>query len=464
LLCVAITMGQAHCCASRDEEKLRETNRFTERLRPPCMHGVLCPLRVDFKHIAEQAHPFDVDYARACDANGMQAVEPTLRGLFYWVDVDASGKLSREELEAALPLLKRLRNHDFRLTEEAWQQLDVDGNGVVNFSEFAEWAGPRLGLPLGVTGLFPVCGIVNCPCSGYRARKPRKRDRFMISSPRAVIENCECGHKKWAHTDTIEALWAVDEVPIPDYWEHRLGEFDAIVPIEDASELKVCQNLLNTTYSDVWTRDRKKHNPEQPKVPRSFRVSNVLRCEHRKFWRGYAVRRGQMMAKYKGTEGCEKYDVKSSCDWSKERLAPQINEWYLFHGTSPSAARSIARNGFKISLSGSNTGMLYGCGVYMAESITKADEYSKVDDSGVCDDERAVLVCRALGGSVRYTDEVEPDAEKLVQDCISGPYDSILGDREKCRKTYREFVFYDTEDVYVEYIIHYKRVFHGGWF
>ena len=35
----------------------------------------------------------------------------------------------------------------------------------------------------------------------------------------------------------------------------------------------------------------------------------------------------------------------------------------------------------------------------------------------------------------------------MVRACIEGPYDCILGDREKARGTFREFVFYDSENV-----------------
>ena len=37
-----------------------------------------------------------------------------------------------------------------------------------------------------------------------------------------------------------------------------------------------------------------------------------------------------------------------------------------------------------------------------------------------------------------YTDEVDPDSKKLEQSCLAGEYDSIIGDREKCRGTYKE--------------------------
>ncbi|CAE7198349.1 unnamed protein product, partial [Symbiodinium pilosum] len=99
-----------------------------------------------------------------------------------------------------------------------------------------------------------------------------------------------------------------------------------------------------------------------------------------------------------------------------------------------------------------STGTLYGRGTYLAESITKADEYAKAAEG-----EYAMLLVRALGGRVRYCDEVEPDAEDLTRSCIEGPFDCVLGDRKKCRGTYREFVFFDTENLYPEYIVIYKR-------
>merc|ERR1712045_138493 len=103
-------------------------------------------------------------------------------------------------------------------------------------------------------------------------------------------------------------------------------------------------------------------------------------------------------------------------------------------------------------LAGSATGTLYGRGTYMAESITKADEYAR-EERGVF----TVLLSRVLGGQVRYNDEKTPDPEELTRDCLEGPYDSILGDRTKCSGTYREFVFFDSENTYPEFILKYVR-------
>merc|ERR1712032_674614 len=138
-----------------------------------------------------------------------------------------------------------------------------------------------------------------------------------------------------------------------------------------------------------------------------------------------------------------------------ERLASKISEWYLFHGTDPKAVERICEAHFKMSLAGKSTGTLYGRGSYFAESITKADEYAKKNEHG----NYVVLLCRILGGRVYYTDEVVPDPEDLTRKCVDGPYDLILGDREKIRGSYREFVLFDSENIYPEYVIEYERIY-----
>ncbi|CAK9021201.1 unnamed protein product [Durusdinium trenchii] len=109
---------------------------------------------------------------------------------------------------------------------------------------------------------------------------------------------------------------------------------------------------------------------------------------------------------------------------SKSGSQQRGNEWYLFHGTNPEAAAAICRG-----------------------AQFNADEYAKPNAEG----RYAVLLCRVIGGRVNYTDEVTPDPEALVHSCIEGDFDSVCGDREKTRGTYREFVLFDSEDVYVEY-------------
>lgn len=471
--------------------------------RRPCPDGTRCKLRNKSEHLFEQAHPFDPDYIDSCKECDLEPEEASLRGLFRWTDYDDSNKISPKELEAALPLISQLFGEEFVLSPEAWERLDEDGNGHVNFSEFAEWAGPRLGLPLGVRHLFEArgthsrrlndnqvldsaCGILGCPCEAFqpaaqkmpqrqdslnskdgttrtmKRRKSWKEVAFVVTGRgKDRLLMCRCGHKHSAHA---ERLPAPGEIPYPHYWSSDPSEeFIEFIPVGENS-LTIFQALLSETYRKTWTRDRRKHNKNQPNVPESYEVVQAWRCENSKIWREYCTHRALLIQDRdeapSGDNFFEYTDVKSTLAWFKhagssaDRLFPECNEWYLFHGTNPMAARSIAENDFKINMAGGNTGTLYGRGAYLAESITKADEYAKPNENG----EYAVLLCRALGGRVKYTEEVNPNQEELVRCCIEGPYDCILGDREKCRGTYREFVFYDTENLYAEYIIHYKRI------
>ncbi|CAE8586327.1 unnamed protein product [Polarella glacialis] len=214
------------------------------------------------------------------------------------------------------------------------------------------------------------------------------------------------------------------------------------------------------TYRTAFTRDRKVHNPTNPKVPTGFTVLKVHRSENSHSWKEYACRRAEVETRIQEGKAVKVFDDVKTVTALKDiggakaaRLSHDCNEWYLFHGTNPAAAKAICDSDFKVSRAGSNTGTLYGKGLYFAESITKADEYAKANEEG----NYAVLLCRILGGNVRYTDDPTPDPEDLLHSCIEGDYDIVLGDREKTRGTYREFVLFDSEDVYVEYIIEYKR-------
>jgi len=152
-------------------------------------------------------------------------------------------------------------------------------------------------------------------------------------------------------------------------------------------------------------------------------------------------------------------------------LADSCNEWLLFHGSSPAKCESICRNNFRISLSGTGATWkdkgspkgtpLYGHGVYFADRVTKADEYSEMVEAGRrfagC---HTMLVCRVLGGRVQYCDTNEIDPASLQKQVISGPFHSVFGDRvTKLKKPFREVVVYDATQCYPEYVIYYRRLY-----
>jgi len=43
---------------------------------------------------------------------------------------------------------------------------------------------------------------------------------------------------------------------------------------------------------------------------------------------------------------------------------------------------------------------------------------------------------------------------------MNGAYHSVLGDREHARGTFREFIVYDDNQVYPEFLLWYRRLYH----
>lgn len=463
--------------ASRESGVCSFASSNIARQRSVCSEGLKCRSR-KASHIAEYSHPFDMDYLTACERAGCDPEEPSLRSLFDWVDSDSSGKISWQELQESIPTLSELLGENLLNADAAWEKLDNDGNETVSFGKFAGWAGPRLGLPLGVKHLLrretsvhvDACGIIGCPCEGFVPRHTRNfgarfwTKKYCISSTQAADERlavCRCGHTHGAHSNASRVS-CQHEIPYPKYWSIHTAEDFVHMHSVNAQSLEQFQHLFDTTFCNIYTRDRRRHNPCNPNVPRGYTVVSAVRCENSRLWREYYFRRAQLLEDGRRLDPSDFHmytEVKSTEAWkgtggkAANRLRPECNEWYLFHGTNAKNALSICHNSFKLSLAGDCTGTLYGRGAYFAESITKADEYAKPNERG----EYTVLLCRVLGGRVMYTDEENPDPEELRHSCIQGPYNCILGDREKCRNTFREFVFYDSENLYAEYIIHYKR-------
>lgn len=136
-----------------------------------------------------------------------------------------------------------------------------------------------------------------------------------------------------------------------------------------------------------------------------------------------------------------------------EPLMPSVNEVFLFHGTSADAAAKITQSNYRVNFAGSHAGTLYGRGIYLAENSTKSDEYTRAVPSG----ERHLLLCRAILGRAFYLDTVDADPRECEAACLEADYHCVLGDRKKARGTFREFVVFDEDQVYPNYILTYRR-------
>jgi len=254
------------------------------------------------------------------------------------------------------------------------------------------------------------------------------------------------------------------EIPVeyPSYWAAKSAtdrRFDM-----ESDDLKAgVQALFDRTWKNQWTRDRGKAMSVQ-----RFEVVMVQRNENPNIWAGYYRLREQFRTKLAGAD-MPQFNVKTSEDYqeapeakhfiSRGGLYQAVNEFYLFHGTKPSAAKTICDSDFAMKKAGSNAGTLYGPGLYFAEACSKADEYATDDKDGIFAGLYGILICRVVCGKLNYNADVTPPVQELVDSVVSEhTHHSILGDREKCRGTYREFIVFDRDQVYPEYVVIYRRV------
>jgi hypothetical protein len=184
------------------------------------------------------------------------------------------------------------------------------------------------------------------------------------------------------------------------------------------------------------------------------------------------------------TDCATKHDLRTVATSSRkitdDELDTASNEWYLWHGSSAEKCESICLTNFKLAMAGSGATWkdpgkakgvpLYGYGIYLAEYVTKADEYSSAmdDDDPICPDfpdevEKdvfTVLLCRVMGGRTNVVTTNEIEVDKLRMDVFDGPYHSVFGDRvASLNKPFREIVVYDKDQCYPEYLVVYSRIF-----
>mmetsp|Transcript_37161 Transcript_37161/g.81101 ORF Transcript_37161/g.81101 Transcript_37161/m.81101 type:complete len:647 (-) Transcript_37161:61-2001(-) len=241
------------------------------------------------------------------------------------------------------------------------------------------------------------------------------------------------------------------------------------------------QQLLDETYTG-WggfgKRTRTRDRPNE-RVAERLEVTSVVQLRNMESYLNYSVRR-QVIAAELPTDMRRDWGVRThSGDLSPARnaiasdseeddtpsgssllLGPvdeSLNEHYLWHGTGPKEAAGIADAGFDMEQAGSSRGALFGRGLYFAESCLKADEYVRPDERGFY----PMILCRVTLGHVNYCDAEDPWElrETLRASCRAGAggHHSVLGDREKVRQTFREFVIFDGHQAYPEYIVWFIR-------
>eukprot|EP00931_Biecheleriopsis_adriatica_P062147 TRINITY_DN37421_c0_g1_i1.p1 TRINITY_DN37421_c0_g1~~TRINITY_DN37421_c0_g1_i1.p1 ORF type:complete len:510 (-),score=100.45 TRINITY_DN37421_c0_g1_i1:7-1536(-) len=486
-------------------------------VRRPCKYGTSCYRRQD-EHVSKFSHPGDSDYPESIRKHGGKAEFPTLKACFEFMDASGKGVIESKVLFAEFLLqLERDAGADGEGLDLEWAKLDADGIGYPSFPAFVDWAKQDgLELPLGIEeDASPAegmeCSFLGCKCKAFRPRRGGN-PKFCRCGHRRVLHAAPDSHdaiaplpKYWssdvksrrelptlpepketqadedpstsAHEqDTWTWLSALFDFPVckaPQVDREEVMAEDTVAPPpEEEPEVRdskwipcgqkiesAIQQIMDQSVKLQWTRDRGMGVP----VPSGYTVSKVFRNENLKIWRKYCLKRAMMKQQVADAEGTKQFAAKTGAAWTEladmeeEPLDADVNEWYLWHGTSWEGANRICEEDFKQSFAGSATGTLYGPGTYFAESCTKADEYAKIISGGDHDGCYVMLLTRVCGGRVLYSEEAEPDTEALMHQVLMGEFDSMIGDREKCRGTFKEFVVFSADAAYSEYIVLYTR-------
>jgi len=187
------------------------------------------------------------------------------------------------------------------------------------------------------------------------------------------------------------------------------------------------------------------------------RVESVERVENESLWQMYQLRR-EILKKT-----CAAQSIRSltpDTNWqpaipSKADLSTDINEFYLFHGTSSKSARFICEHGFDERVAALDG--LYGAGSYFAVNSCKSHQYSdRLKDSPTW----VMLVCRVVMGSPYCTSTLHNGQRRPPDNAATPgrPFDSIFaqhGIANGGQQHHNEYVVFDRHQVYPEYIVRY---------
>ncbi|XP_072256057.1 protein mono-ADP-ribosyltransferase PARP12-like [Pyxicephalus adspersus] len=157
---------------------------------------------------------------------------------------------------------------------------------------------------------------------------------------------------------------------------------------------------------------------------KNFTVQSLWRIQNSFLWQAYLLRKHEMVNRNSGKE---------------------VNERYLFHGTSSTNTDAICRENFDFRLCGTN-GTLYGKGSYFARDASYSHLYSFLTPS----DKKIMFVALVLVGDFVEGDSTmklppkKPNSKERYDSCV----DNVLNPSI--------FVVFDRSQVYPEYFLEYK--------
>lgn len=311
------------------------------------------------------------------------------------------------------------------------------------------------------------------PFESQRARRKELR-----AKPKEYVRHMALEHegevpsywKNWKSGSLIrEALTSIKTIT-KDFITVTLDETDPVY--------KAIINLIRKTWDGSKVGQGKDAKGLETLNYTNIRVTKIRRVENLQLFDKYVSRRKHIfidthkrqkssctaISNLPSSTGSTLTEDLRRCHVFEDELCSEVNEHFFFHGTTRDTVDVICDGGLDSRL-GSHQAM-YGAGIYGAESPTKADQYADPKDKRTKDGKKMILMRMVLGEGFLCTDQNPhkyrrppcADMKCLRDDCKTkshGSFDSVIG---QSGRLFREFVVYQPEQCYPEYVISYDRV------
>ncbi|EFC46818.1 predicted protein [Naegleria gruberi] len=238
----------------------------------------------------------------------------------------------------------------------------------------------------------------------------------------------------------------------PSYWKSNQNNMSII---DVTAELKEdIQDLLDKTCVTITL--GKKRNHEKDSFPyNKLQVLKVERIENLSLYEMYLSKKKHLIS-YKDKKKVMDIPIRNDFVDEMCELDSNVNEVYLWHGTTEVVKSIISEHGFDERLSALSG--LFGAGIYFADCCSKSDQYCVSNKDGEC----FIFLSRVLLGQMVFKTREKMRNERrppVIENSNGRVYDSVIGrSKSVSQHTYNEYIIYDRNQCYPEYLITYKRV------
>eukprot|EP00961_Rhodomonas_salina_P025866 349544-Rhodomonas_salina.4 len=250
-------------------------------------------------------------------------------------------------------------------------------------------------------------------------------------------------------SDLVCCVWGEAEAAkwaTPDYWQHH--DQGCHLEPTDGSERSRMQDWIEKT---VHPGHNSGCGTGELRLP--ITVTKMLLVENGRLWHQYQFKKDCLRSNHEDwkKKGLRVPSIQATAQPAMKsvKLSAELNELFLFHGTSSAAAHIIAEHGFDERVS--NLTGLYGAGIYFADCSCKSHQYAH-KSARTQGGEHVLLFCRVTMGWAFPTKEKHANQRRPPDnpDLQNRPYDSTFAKSRVAdggRPEHNEFVVFDRNQV-----------------